>query len=413
MIFIDNSDAIIVSMKAFKFLYFALSVSFVESFVLPLRIENGLACSSPPPAIIGQQYRGDSTKGTGSTLFYSATELLYQDQQNAMENRALYEETLLKKGKELKASKIRTASVKGGTGFGGGASVVDPNVQMAIAQTKVLNRDGVIRIDQALSSDVADKLREHILQQKDEAASITEQDASKARALYGVENQRASRCDLQLSLLGNFGTDNGAQNHVMADTLQDLLGKEGSLRHIYENLVTLQGEFYELAAVVTDPGSTRQKIHPDLPYKVDAPLYVVFLALQDVNEAMGPTSFLLKTHTSKENAKFSDPSQEVRDKQISSSEHRLSTLKKGDAVIFDARILHCGNANDSENGSTRALFNFSFRNPKVTADLGYAGSIRPRYVKSMNLQDISDALAEYEKNGGEVDPFLKYGNGIE
>jgi hypothetical protein len=56
----------------------------------------------------------------------------------------------------------------------------------------------------------------------------------------------------------------------------------GTLRKVYENLVTKDGEFYELAAVITNPGSKRQQIHPDLPYQNDngAPLYVVFLALQ-------------------------------------------------------------------------------------------------------------------------------------
>jgi len=212
----------------------------------------------------------------------------------------------------------------------------------------------------------------------------------------------------------NAGDDDGSQKHVLADSLQYLLGEDGTLRFLYENLVTLKGEFYELAAVITDPGSTRQKVHPDLPFQDTAPLYVIFLALQDVDESMGPTSFLLRTHTAKENALFKDPSQEVRDAQLSSAECRLSTLKKGDAVLFDARILHCGNANDLENGSTRALFNFSFRNPKITADLGYKGSIRPGYTQAMNLGDISDALIAYGKgvDGGDRDPFAKYGDGL-
>jgi hypothetical protein len=346
-----------------------------------------------------------------SRLFssFDARDLLYQDQQLAMEKRALYEETLLKKAKELKSPILKPKQAKSGTGFGGGASKVDPNVQLAIEQAKILRRDGVIRIDNALSKELADDFRKQILRQKNDAASMTEANLVPSEALYGVENQRVSRCDLQLSLLR---PENDDQRHVLADTLQELLGKCGTLRHIYEQLVTLDGEFYELAAVITDPGSSRQKIHPDLPFKKDAPLYVVFLALQDVNEAMGPTSFLLKTHTDKENRKFYNPSIEVRDKQISSADHRVSTLKKGDAVVFDARVLHCGNANDSENGSTRVLFNFSFRNPKVVGDLGYKGSMRPCYEKKMRLKELSDALVEYEDDDT-IDPFLKYGNGID
>lgn len=340
---------------------------------------------------------------------FDAKALLYQDQQLAMEKRALYEETLLKKAKELKSPILKPKQAKSGTGFGGGASKVDRNVQLAVEQVKALRLDGVIRIDNALSNELADDFRTQILRQRNDAASMIEANLVPSEALYGVENQRVSRCDLQLSLLR---AENDNQRHVLADTLQELLGTCGTLRHVYEQLVTLDGEFYELAAVITDPGSSRQKIHPDLPFKKDAPLYVVFLALQDVNEAMGPTSFLLKTHTDKENRKFHDPSIEVRDKQISSADHRISTLQKGDAVIFDARVLHCGNANDSENGSTRVLFNFSFRNPKVEGDLGYKGSIRPCYERKMKLKDLSDALVEYE-NDATIDPFLKYGNGID
>lgn len=340
---------------------------------------------------------------------FDAKDLLYQDQQLAMEKRALYEETLLKKAKELKSPILKPKQAKSGTGFGGGASKVDPNVQLAVEQVKVLRRDGVIRIDNALSNELADDFRTQILRQKNDAASMIEANLVPSEALYGVENQRSSRCDLQLSLLR---PENDDQRHVLADTLQELLGNCGTLRHIYEQLVTLDGEFYELAAVITDPGSSRQKIHPDLPFKKDAPLYVVFLALQDVNEAMGPTSFLLKTHTDKENRKFNNPSIEVRDKQISSADHRISTLQKGDAVIFDARLLHCGNANDSKNGSTRVLFNFSFRNPKVVGDLGYKGSMRPCYERKMRLKEVSDALVEYEDDDT-IDPFLKYGNGID
>ena len=78
--------------------------------------------------------------------------------------------------------------------------------------------------------------------------------------------------------------------------------------------------------------------------------------------------------------------------------------------MFDARTLHCGNANDAEEGRTRALFNFSFRNPEVQGSLGYKGSIRPGYEGALSLGDVSDALAAY--GSGDGNPFAKYGNGI-
>ncbi len=160
----------------------------------------------------------------------------------------------------------------------------------------------------------------------------------------------------------------------------------------------------------TNPGSYRQMIHPDLPYQVEAPLYVVFLALQDVTDEMGPTSFLLKTNTAKAIDIFDSGDMDVKDDQLVNADCRMATLKKGDAVVFDARVLHCGGANDQQNGSTRVMLNFSFRNPKVKGDMGYKGSMMPGYVGAMKLSDVSEALARYSE--GELDPFSKYGNGL-
>jgi len=350
----------------------------------------------------------------------AAHDLLYQDQQAAMERRALKEQELLstKKVKELKAPKLKIPAPKSGTGFGGSSSgkkaSMSPMQRLASEQVKIVHREGVIRINKALSSDLSDKLREYVLEQQSVAAIETEKDLTISKTFYGVENQRKNRCDLQLSLLqGGFAADIGGDvssidSHVLADALQELLGQDGTLRSLYENLVTMDGEFYELATVITNPGSIRQQVHPDLPHKEVAPLYVIFLALQDVNEFMGPTTFLLRTHTAKEIAIFNDHSQ--KDDQLVTADSRLATLKKGDAVLFDARILHCGNANDAEKGSDRALFNFSFRNPKVVGSLGYAGSIRPGYTGAMTLGDMSEALAAYGE--GDKKSFEKYGDGI-
>ena len=123
---------------------------------------------------------------------------------------------------------------------------------------------------------------------------------------------------------------------------------------------------------------------------------------------MGPTTFLLGTHTEEGNNRFNDKS--TKDELIANADCRLATLKKGDAILFDARVIHCGSANNAATGSTRAILNFSFRNPVIRGDLGYAGSIRPGYVGAMKLSDLSDRLLEYED--GNDDPFAVYGNGL-
>ena len=275
-------------------------------------------------------------------------------------------------------------------------------------------RDGVLRIDRALSGEAADLLREHVLRERDRAESATSSTDgvgdfdNLSRQLYGVENRRKERCDLLLSLVVDSEGGEGGETGAVISALDELLGSEGTLLPIYEELVTSEGELYEFASVITNPGADRQQIHPDLPFRVEAPLYVVFLALQDVTEAMGPTTFLLGSHTREAIDAFNDPS--TKDNLLLNSDGRLAVLKKGDAVVFDARVLHCGNANDEFQGETRALLNFSFRSPKETGGLGYDGSMRPGYVGAMNLGDVTEALRNYGE--GDADPFSKYGDGL-
>jgi hypothetical protein len=367
------------------------------------------------PCFIVAAAAANSRRSSSPTALKStAQDLLYQDQQHAMARRSAFEETLMKNNiQPLVAPKLKPKPAKSGTGFASN-NLSDPAVRLAVEQGKVIKKEGVLRIDGALNPDLAGRLRDYVLEQQALAETVTQRDPNLSQSFYGVENQRKSRCDLQLSLLrGGFKSDHGAstdesESHVLADALQELLGQEGTLRPLYEELVTTQGEFYELAAVITDPGSDRQQVHPDLPFQKTAPLYVIFLALQDVTEPMGPTAFLPGKHTEKETDIFMDLSR--RDEQLSHAACKIATLKKGDAVLFDARVLHCGTANELVGGSTRAIFNFSFRNPKVVGNLGYPGSMRPAYSGEMNLGDVSDALLAYEN--GEKDPFAKYGDGL-
>lgn len=381
-------------------------------------------------AAVSLSLSSSTVLSTSSSASSAARELLYQDQQNALERRSQIEHDLLlasTKNAHLKHLVCSNFANKPKSGTGFAASNINPRIHLAREQAKVVKKEGVLRIDNAMSDELADNLKEYVLEQQRNAEMMTSGTSIEnkdvvvnSKDYYGVENQRKCRCDLQLSLLkGGFSEDRSfktiddnyiSDSHPLADALQHLLGTDGTLRYLYENLVTLKGEFYEIAAVITDPGSNRQTIHPDLPFKSKAPLYVIFLALQDITEDMGATTFLLRTHTKIENEKFKSNDMQVKDQQLSKVDCRLSTLKKGDAVLFDARILHCGNANDAIKGSTRALLNFSFRNPKVTGDLGYAGSIRPGYCGKMTLGDVGDALVAY--GNGEVEPFGKYGDGL-
>ena len=76
------------------------------------------------------------------------------------------------------------------------------------------------------------------------------------------------------------------------------------------------------------------------------PLYTIFIALQDVEDAMGHTQFLPQTHTAAAHLLW-NVDQRKKESFLAKQTVVQSALKKGDVSIFDSRILHCGLANSS------------------------------------------------------------------
>lgn len=272
----------------------------------------------------------------------------------------------------------------------------------------VIERDGFLRIDSALSADTSDSLRYYVEDQKILAwfagmeAGVEGEEAAANRVFYG-EKQSPTYCDLQLSVLrGGFAGDfaknvSDTERHMLADVLDDVFGEEGSLTSLCEALVTTEGELYELAALVTEPGNGVEdgKVQSIVPFQNTPPLYSILLALDDFKENMGPITFYKGTHISEDR------------QNVDASAGKTSTLKKGDAIIYDARTLL---SHSSNKASTSFLLNISFRNPKVEGQLGHTGSLRPGYSESMNLGDLTRALTAYKNGDG--DAFEKYGDGI-
>ena len=80
-----------------------------------------------------------------------------------------------------------------------------------------------------------------------------------------------------------------------------------------------------------------------------APLYTFFVALQDVEDGMGHTQFLLQTHTAEAHLLWNAAAknERLKDRFIAAQPAVQSALKRGDVAAFDSRVLHCGCANDS------------------------------------------------------------------
>ena len=82
-----------------------------------------------------------------------------------------------------------------------------------------------------------------------------------------------------------------------------------------------------------------------------------FLALQDITPPMGPTVLWAGSHTGRAHASWYDE----KVGYLARTPVRVGLLRKGDLLLFDSRILHCGGANDAAEGARRAIFYFSLK----------------------------------------------------
>jgi ectoine hydroxylase-related dioxygenase (phytanoyl-CoA dioxygenase family) len=205
---------------------------------------------------------------------------------------------------------------------------------------------------------------------------------------------KTNRCDLLLPL---------AQQPLKALS-EVVVENKGVMGHVIEIMLGKQAVLYELSSLISDPGSQRQVVHPDTPYggaggagQSEPVLFSAFVALQDVELDMGPTLFLPRTHTEAMHAQFIDQ-RAGKDELLRTVPVVCGLLPKGSATIFDSRLLHAGSANRSAAGRSRALFYFTFKNPKL-ANAGNPGSIRPELVNKLTLQDLRRELALLEEKG--------------
>jgi ectoine hydroxylase-related dioxygenase (phytanoyl-CoA dioxygenase family) len=111
-------------------------------------------------------------------------------------------------------------------------------------------------------------------------------------------------------------------------------------------------------------------LHADYNYQPDfqpevPPALTCFVALQDIDANMGPTTFLLPSSaTYVYHQEIADRQWDFSSKEglLAQSPNVLSTLNSGDCSIYNPMTLHCGGANRSE--KRRCIFYFSFKNPK-------------------------------------------------
>jgi ectoine hydroxylase-related dioxygenase (phytanoyl-CoA dioxygenase family) len=262
------------------------------------------------------------------------------------------------------------------------------------ALVKVLEIDGLIRIDHVMDEAVADTLRDYLIDLRARATQAVEDGTiSDSQQRFADVLLNRNRCDLKVPL------GPSPVNTAVLDVLQKN-GYPSRVRSVIEGVFDSYGgngkyaSLWELNCFMSTAGARRQLIHADnvcldpvqgLHDNCDDNdvgkepiLLTCFIALQDIDSTMGPTIFMPGTHTIDAHNRFFETNRDVastrtdtyspKNTLLSSSKAVMGApIPKGSCIIFDPRVLHCAGENCcySDPQKTRALFYMSFKNPKI------------------------------------------------
>jgi hypothetical protein len=268
---------------------------------------------------------------------------------------------------------------------------------------ETLKNCGVVRVNQVLTSDTVLRLQEYIDQILDESTQdVATFKVPKAFRFANVL-EKQNRWDLLLPFLEEqpTATTSIMDSIPVLQALHELLvlGPVGS---ILESTLGPHAELYELSCLISDPGSNRQEIHPDILVQEDGepvPVVACFVAVQNVAANMGPTVFIPNTVTIDHQVRICNPA--TADEMLQTIPSVISTLQAGDTSLYDPRMLHAGGSNQSD--QRRRLFCVTFLSKQgddPSHDLN-PGSIRPDLkAQGWTLSQMKETLSEWKMNGG-------------
>jgi hypothetical protein len=335
-----------------------------------------------------------------------------KEQDQLLKEKGEYEQSLMKKPVPLKPNKVRGAA--GGFGGGGGAkkktgnkkakssaetnkdSRLEENLLAVQSHAKALATDGLVRIDNVLSAELADALRDYLCDLRARStAEIEEGEIADSQERFADVLLNQNRCDLKIPL--GPAPVNNALYHLFAKEEEEESSSSSSstvrdvMEYVFESYEGngKDAELWELNCFMSNSGARRQLVHADnvclepvigLKNENEPIVLTCFVALQDIDETMGPTVWMPGTHTLHAHNQFfetgidqsSTPrtddssSYSPKDEILQSSKAVVGTIPKGACVIFDPRVLHCAGGNTCPDPTnTRALFYVSFKNPKI------------------------------------------------
>jgi hypothetical protein len=236
----------------------------------------------------------------------------------------------------------------------------DQHAPDAVAAAARLMAHGVLGIRSALGAVELDALRAHVdLMLALHHGQVTGAGGREKQlsVAFGPVRERWQRYDLKLDI-----------EPAVRDALAGVSTRVGS---ILDMVLSPEAVVVELACLVSDPGARAQPYHPDTLASADLLLFTCFVALQNIDEDMGPTWVLPGTHTEEAHARLNDPSvRGERDRELAGLRSVHMSCRAGDVFVMDSRLWHRGGANAS--ASRRRLFYVTFGLPRPPTGLTHS-----------------------------------------
>jgi len=248
-----------------------------------------------------------------------------------------------------------------------GAFAADITAADPAPAMQAFERDGFTRLDGVISGETASALLAYI-NSDFEAKRKDAEESLASEGNFGDVLMRENRYDLLLEL-----------DPPVRQAVDEMMGR---MQPFLSEALGEDAELFELAALISDPRSPRQPVHPDTASRAGeagAAIITSFVALQDVDVEMGPTVVVPGTQTVEAHERFNTRDDGGRERVALLRElpNHVGTLNAGDANLIDSRVLHCGGGNDS--AKRRVLFYMSFRRRgRVTP----SGSLQYKYRRA-------------------------------
>ena len=205
-----------------------------------------------------------------------------------------------------------------------------------IAAAAIFEQHGLLRVNGVLLPEECAALREHVNALLLSSIKTVASTETEFLHLFGPVMCRKARYDV---LLPMDATVRSAVQQVLtwaAPVIMELAGAKASV--------------CELSALVSDAGSDPQPIHHDtaLFEEYSCKRVSMLVALQDVDEDMGPTVLFPWTNTPDWHRVLKMRGEKFAELlQGSTQPHVLGTMRAGDAILYDTNVLHCAGANTS------------------------------------------------------------------